>query len=98
MRFARPRLRPGRYARRTSMRFVTLSTLVAAMLPAAAFADDRAVLVGFHAAPGAAQVQLIEGLGGRVTHQYKYIPVFAAMLPDEQLGTLAAHPGVAYVE
>jgi subtilisin family serine protease len=68
------------------------------MLPAAAFAADKAVLVGFHAAPGAAQVRLIESLGGRVTHQYKYIPVYAATLPEEQVSALAASPGVAYVE
>jgi subtilisin family serine protease len=64
----------------------------------AATAADKPVLVGFHAAPGPADVQLVESLGGRVTYRYKYIPVLAATLPEEQVSTLASNPAVAYVE
>jgi serine protease len=58
----------------------------------------KAVLVGFATAPGAAEIALIQSLGGKVTHQYKYIPVLAATIPASQLSALAAAAGVAYVE
>lgn len=56
------------------------------------------VLVGFVSAPGDAEVALVEGLGGQVTHQYRYIPVFAATIPTDQVDVLEADPSVAYVE
>lgn len=56
------------------------------------------VLVGFAAAPGASQIALIQSLGGRVTHQYKYIPVLAAYIPATARDALAASIGVKYVE
>jgi hypothetical protein len=37
-------------------------------------------LVGFRSAPGTAGTALIQGLGGTVVHQYRYIPVVAASL------------------
>ena len=58
----------------------------------------KTVLVGFRSAPGAAGVALIQGLGGRVLHQYRYIPVIAASLTELQVQALAADPRVAYVE
>jgi subtilisin family serine protease len=58
----------------------------------------KLVLVGFRSAPGTAATALIEGLGGRVVHRYRYIPVVAASLTDAQALTLAADPRVAYVE
>jgi serine protease len=58
----------------------------------------RTVLVGFHSAPGAAATALIQGLGGRVVHQYRYIPAVAASLTDAQVTALLADPRVAYVE
>ncbi|MBI4410606.1 MAG: S8 family serine peptidase, partial [Gemmatimonadetes bacterium] len=60
--------------------------------------SDKDVLVGFTSAPGAAEIALIEGLGGRVTVQYRYIPVFAATIPADQEDALAADARVAYVE
>jgi subtilisin family serine protease len=59
---------------------------------------EEIVLVGFTAPPGARETSLIEGLGGRVTHRYKYIPVVAATIPTAQVDILAADPSVAYVE
>jgi subtilisin family serine protease len=59
---------------------------------------EEIVLVGFTAPPGAQETSLIEGLGGRVTHRYKYIPVVAATIPTAQVDILAADPSVAYVE
>jgi len=56
------------------------------------------VLVGFTAAPGPDQVALIERLGGRVTHRYKYIPVVAASIPVSARDVLASSVGVSYVE
>lgn len=59
---------------------------------------EKDILVGFDSPPGAAGVALIEGLGGVVTHEYKYIPVLAARIPADQEDALAADPSVAYVE
>src|SRR5687767_14734979 len=56
------------------------------------------VLVGFTTAPGAAQIALIENLGGRVSHRYKYIPVVAAAIPASVRDVLATAAGVKYVE
>jgi subtilisin family serine protease len=59
---------------------------------------EKGVLVGFASPPGAAGLALIEGLGGRVTHQYKYIPALAATIPTAQEDVLRADGSVAYVE
>jgi subtilisin family serine protease len=67
-------------------------------LASVAGGTDKIVLVGFTAAPGAAQIALVEGLGGAVRHQYRYIPVLSATIPGEVEAALAASPGVAYVE
>ena len=56
------------------------------------------VIVGFAEAPDAAQVALIEQLGGRVTHRYKYIPYVAATIPSEQRAVLGGLPGITSVE
>ncbi|MGH7700146.1 MAG: S8 family serine peptidase [Gemmatimonadales bacterium] len=61
-------------------------------------ADGKSVLVGFAASPDAAAVALIEGVGGRVTYRYKYIPVLAAIIPTDQEDVLKADASVAYVE
>jgi subtilisin len=55
-------------------------------------------LVGFRAAPGAAETALIEGLGGVVAQRYKYIPAVAATIPATQVDALRANGSVAYVE
>jgi serine protease len=62
-----------------------------------AAAGEKDVIVGFDAAPGAEDIALVEGVGGRVTHRYRYIPAVAATIPDTQHSTLAAASGVAYV-
>lgn len=59
---------------------------------------SQTFLVGFRSEPGATGAALIEGLGGRVVHQYRYIPVVAASLTLAQAEALAADPRVAYVE
>jgi subtilisin family serine protease len=58
---------------------------------------SKGVLVGFHTAPGAEEIALIEGLGGEVTHRYRYIPVLAATIPADQEDVLAADASVAYL-
>lgn len=57
-----------------------------------------AVLVGYDSAPGDAEAALIESLGGEVTHRYRYVPVFAATIPADQVETLGASASVAYIE
>lgn len=61
-------------------------------------AAETSVLVGFTAMPGTAEVSMIEGLGGRVTTRYKYIPVVAAAIPEGQEDVLRAVAGVTFVE
>lgn len=63
-----------------------------------AHAADKDFLVGFQSTPGPAEVSLVESLGGRVTHQYKYVPVLAVALAEDRVQALASSPGVAYVE
>jgi len=67
-------------------------------LSSVAGTTEKVVLVGFVSTPGVAGSTLIESLGGRVIHQYKYIPVLAAAIPTAQEDILEAHPTVAYVE
>ncbi|MDQ3525352.1 MAG: S8 family serine peptidase [Chloroflexota bacterium] len=55
------------------------------------------MLVGFASQPGDAEAALIESLGGRVIHRYKYIPVLAVVIPTAQQDVLAAASAVAYV-
>ncbi len=69
-----------------------------AQTAASATAGEKDVLVGFAAIPGASELALIESVGGRVTIRYKYIPAVAATIPVSQAATLAAMPGVSYVE
>lgn len=61
-------------------------------------AQGRAVLVGFHSAPGDAELAAVAAVGGTVTHRYKYIPAVAATIPDAGVDTLKASALVAYVE
>jgi len=61
-------------------------------------AAEKGVIVGFAAAPGADELALVDEVGGRVTHQYRYIPAVAATIPEDQVSALASAPGVAYVE
>ncbi|HEX6283474.1 MAG TPA: S8 family serine peptidase, partial [Pyrinomonadaceae bacterium] len=61
-------------------------------------ANEKNVLVGFASTPGDREASLITSLGGHVTHRYKYIPVFAATIPETHVDILAANPDVAYVE
>lgn len=59
---------------------------------------DKAVLIGFRATPTADDLALVTGVGGVVTHQYKYIPVVAARIPAGQEDVLEANTSIAYVE
>ena len=58
----------------------------------------KAVIVGFDEAPGAEELALVESVGGTVTHRYRYIPAVAATIPADQVDTLTASAGVAYVQ
>lgn len=80
------------------MRTATVLTLFVAVLlaPAASGQADRAVIVGFE--PGVNELAVISSVGGEVTYDYKYIPAVAATIPADQATTLAAAPGVAYVD
>jgi serine protease len=68
-----------------------------AQVATGAAAAEKDVIVGFEAAAGADEIALVEAVGGRVTHRYKYIPAVAATIPETQHSTLATASGVAYV-
>jgi serine protease len=59
---------------------------------------EKTVLVGFTTEPGPVQVARIEAVGGEVTHSYRHIPVLAVRITGGLEATIAAQPGVAYVE
>jgi len=69
-----------------------------AQTAAGAASGEKDVIVGFTAPPGEDELGLVEAFGGRVTYRYRYIPAVAATIPAEQASTLAATPGVAYVQ
>jgi len=77
---------------------IVVLAVTGAQTATGATAGEKDVIVGFDATPGASQLALIEGVGGRVTHRYKYIPAVAATIPDSQASTLSNTPGVAYVQ
>jgi subtilisin family serine protease len=98
MRHTVPTRRLG--TRAAALLLVTL-TAVLLLTPAtqvSAQAAGKAVIVGFHQAPGAAELALIAGLGGRVSYQYKYIPAVAATVPEAQVEVLRTDYRIAYVE
>jgi subtilisin family serine protease len=55
------------------------------------------LIVGFDAPPGAAEIALVQSLGGQVVHQYRYIPALAVRLPSASRSLLEGSPGVTYV-
>lgn len=71
--------------------------LAGARTSTSAATAELAVIVGFDAPPSAAELALVEGVGGRVTHAYRYIPAVAATVPADQVTVLAETPGVAYL-
>jgi subtilisin family serine protease len=68
--------------------------------PDALLAGDapKTVLVGYASAPGDAEIARVEAAGGEVTHRYRHVPVLAVRIADGLEATIAAQPGVAYVE
>jgi subtilisin family serine protease len=62
-----------------------------------ATASEKDVIVGFDPASGADELALVQAVGGRVTHEYRYIPAVAATIPADRHSALASSPGVAYV-
>jgi len=60
--------------------------------------DTSGVLVTFYNPPGSAEVDLIESLGGTVEEVYKIVPTIHAIMPPENLVTLAADPRVKLIE
>lgn len=59
---------------------------------------DLQVGVGFRRPLRDADIELIESLGGRVTHRFDFINGISGMLPDRSIPDLRANPDVAYVE
>lgn len=87
-------------SRRFLVVLVTICTLgvTGAQTATGGTAGEKDVIVGFAAAPGADELALVQAVGGRVTHQYRYIPAVAATIPADHDSTLEAMAGVAYVQ
>lgn len=71
---------------------VSSMSLLAAASTAAGGADDQTgrFFVRFGEAPGALQRELIESLGGKVRHTYRYVPALSAELSPEAVEALVA--------
>ncbi len=57
-----------------------------------------AVLIGFTAAPGAAEAELIERQGGSIKYRYRLVRGFAATLPDAAIDGLRHNPKIASID
>ena len=66
--------------------------------PNASILADKQVIVGFQTHPAAAEIALIERLGGVVTRQFKYVRAVAATIPAAQEDALRTAAGVRFVE
>lgn len=80
---------------------ILILTITAIPAAAEANADEVDVLVGFD--PGQMRTQIarhdeVGSLGGEIRRQFTLIDAVAATLPEEAIGTLAARPGIRYVE
>ncbi len=73
---------------------ILLSAVLAAAFPAAAAADDVAVIVGFH---GKADGAVFARHGGRVGTDLSELNAFAGHVAPGRLKALRAEPGVAYL-
>lgn len=61
-------------------------------------AGEKEVIVGFASIPGDGEIAKITAVGGRVIHQYRYVPFAAAVIPQDQEDVLRATAGVLSVE
>lgn len=59
---------------------------------------DLEIGVGFRRPLNDADTDLIEELGGRVTHRFDFINGLSGLLPDRSVPELRANPDVSYVE
>lgn len=79
-----------------------MSEAVGPGVDTASFKADRQgrapVLILFQAPPGAADEDVVKGLGGKVKQKYHLIPGMAAELPVAQVDALRRHPRVRVVE
>lgn len=81
--------------RRTILAILTILTILA---PLHAVAAEKRVIIGFHGRPGPAEHALLQGVGGKIKHQFNSIQATAALVPEEALATLRGNAKVAYVE
>ena len=80
--------------------FVTILSLVASglVLPAAATAADKRVIIGFHQAPGAVEAAAVSSRKGKINRKFKHLRAMTASLPEEEIAKLKNNPLVAYVQ
>ncbi|MBI4563493.1 MAG: S8 family serine peptidase [Planctomycetes bacterium] len=71
------------------------SILLLLLIPAAAYADDVRVIVGFH---GKADQSVFARHGGRAATDLSSINAWAGYVPAGRLKALRAEPGILYVE
>lgn len=79
---------------------VTLLSLVASglVLPAAATAADKRVIIGFRQAPGAAETAAVSSRKGKINRKFKHLRAVTANLPEEEIAKLKNNPLVAYIQ
>ena len=79
--------------RRVKPIILLLTLAVAALTPGTAWADHTERVLIRAAKPYSRLKAQIEGLGGRVTHEYKYVDAVAAEVPAGELAALAGMVG-----
>jgi subtilisin len=70
----------------------------AATTESAAADGPSRVLIGFKQKPGAAEQNLVRGVGGRVKYTYTLVPAIAASVPAQAIDGLRRNPNVTVVE
>ena len=76
---------------------VLLFTAMTFCAASVAWSADRAVIIGFHQKPGAAEKARVQGHKGKIKRHFKLARAIAAHLPEEEIARLKADPSVAYV-
>ncbi len=92
---------PQKTIRSNWLCLLLVAILLVMMVAPAALArpvEKQAVLIGFHSAPGKAEIGLITAFGGQVSRVFSIVPVVAAELPANAVQALSRHPLISYIE
>lgn len=80
--------------------FVLFFSMIFSAQPADAISAKKDYLIGIKASvkDSKGKANIISGAGGKVKHQYKYMNVVHASLPDQAAAALQKNPNVTFIE